>query len=153
MFLARPTRPGGREKSVPPACGIGLSDLFSRPQAEADTAGGTDHGFVHRSSAGRHGPHADRPQHDRLPALQRPARRSGAADLRQGLHPRSHRGQPARLGLDKPLYEQYAAFVKGIFVGRTYGYGTATVRVQRACLGYSFRKSEEVTDLITTAFR
>ena len=31
-----------------------------------------------------------------------------------------------RLGLDKPLYEQYVDFAKGIFAGRTYGSGTAT---------------------------
>jgi len=56
-----------------------------------------------------------------------------------------------RLGLDKPLYEQYGDFVKGIFVGRTYGSGTATFECDAPCLGYSFRKGEEVTDLVTKA--
>ena len=50
-----------------------------------------------------------------------------------------------RLGLDKPLYEQYAVFVKGIFAGRTYGSGTATFECATPCLGYSFRRGEEVT--------
>mgnify|MGYP000249411710 CR=1 FL=1 len=31
-----------------------------------------------------------------------------------------------RLGLDKPLTEQYTDWVKGIFVGRTYGSGEAS---------------------------
>jgi peptide/nickel transport system permease protein len=56
-----------------------------------------------------------------------------------------------RLGLDKPLYEQYGAFVKGIFAGRTYGSGTATFECDAPCLGYSFRRGEEVTDLVTKA--
>ena len=57
-----------------------------------------------------------------------------------------------RLGLDKPLYEQYGAFVKGIFAGRTYGSGTATFECARPCLGYSFDRGEEVTDLVSHAF-
>lgn len=56
-----------------------------------------------------------------------------------------------RLGLDKPLYEQYGAFVGGIFAGRTYGSGTATFECDTPCLGYSFRRGEEVTDLVTRA--
>jgi len=56
-----------------------------------------------------------------------------------------------RLGLDKPLYEQYGTFVKAIFVGRTYGSGTATFECDKPCLGYSFRRGEEVTDLVTRA--
>lgn len=56
-----------------------------------------------------------------------------------------------RLGLDKPLYEQYGAFAKGIVAGRTYGSGTATFECDKPCLGYSFRRGEEVTDLVTRA--
>ena len=56
-----------------------------------------------------------------------------------------------RLGLDKPLYEQYGAFVKGIFVGRTYGTGKVTFECHKPCLGYSFRRGEQVTDLVTKA--
>lgn len=54
-----------------------------------------------------------------------------------------------RLGLDKPLHEQYTDFVTGIFAGRTYGSGTATFECNAPCLGYSFSKGEEVTDLIS----
>ncbi len=56
-----------------------------------------------------------------------------------------------RLGLDKPLYEQYGVFVKGIFAGRTYGSGTQTFECHKPCLGYSFRRGEQVTDLVTRA--
>jgi len=52
------------------------------------------------------------------------------------------------LPADPALPEQYSAFVKGIFVGRTYGSGTATFECDAPCLGYSFRKQAEVTDLI-----
>jgi peptide/nickel transport system permease protein len=57
-----------------------------------------------------------------------------------------------RLGLDKPLVDQYTLFVKGIFVGRTYGSGTATFDCHVPCLGYSFRRGEEVTDLLWSRF-
>jgi peptide/nickel transport system permease protein len=57
-----------------------------------------------------------------------------------------------RLGLDKPLVNQYGDFVKGIFVGRTYGSGTATFQCDVPCLGYSFRRGEEVTDLLVDRF-
>ena len=57
-----------------------------------------------------------------------------------------------RLGLDRPLVNQYGAFVKGIFVGRTYGEGKATFSCHVPCLGYSFRKGEQVTDLLWSRF-
>ena len=53
-----------------------------------------------------------------------------------------------RLGLDKPLHEQYGAFAKAIFVGRTYGSGSATFECPAPCLGYSFNRGEDVTQLI-----
>ncbi len=56
-----------------------------------------------------------------------------------------------RLGLDQPLYLQYWEFVRAIFVGRTYGSGSATFECSAPCLGYSFRKGEEVTPLILKA--
>ena len=56
-----------------------------------------------------------------------------------------------RLGLDLPLWQQYWEFVKGLFVGRTYGSGTATFACAAPCLGYSFRKGQEVTPLILNA--
>ncbi len=57
-----------------------------------------------------------------------------------------------RLGLDRPLVNQYGAFVKGIFVGRTYGEGKATFECHVPCLGYSFRRGEQVTDLLWARF-
>ena len=56
-----------------------------------------------------------------------------------------------RLGLDLPLWQQYWEFVKGLFVGRTYGSGSATFACAAPCLGYSFRKGQEVTPLIVNA--
>jgi peptide/nickel transport system permease protein len=59
----------------------------------------------------------------------------------------------ARLGLDKPIYEQYGTFVKGIFAGRTYGEGTSvSFECSVPCLGYSFRKGEEVSTLLWNRF-
>jgi len=57
-----------------------------------------------------------------------------------------------RLGYDKPIYVQYGQFVKGIFVGRTYGSGNATFECPAPSLGYSFTKGDCVTDLIKKAF-
>jgi peptide/nickel transport system permease protein len=56
-----------------------------------------------------------------------------------------------RLGLDQPLLTQYLEWMKGIFVGRTYGSGTATFECSTPCLGYSFKNGEEVTTLIVNA--
>jgi peptide/nickel transport system permease protein len=56
-----------------------------------------------------------------------------------------------RLGLDQPLYIQYLEWIKGIFVGRTYGSGSQTFNCDTPCLGYSFRNGEEVTDMIVRA--
>lgn len=56
-----------------------------------------------------------------------------------------------RLGLDQPLYTQYFEWIKGIFVGRTYGSGSATFECSTPCLGYSFRNGEEVTVMILDA--
>ncbi|MBL8930422.1 MAG: ABC transporter permease [Kineosporiaceae bacterium] len=58
-----------------------------------------------------------------------------------------------RLGLDKPLVEQYAVWAKGIVAGRTFneGQGAAEFTCPAPCLGYSFSQQENVTDLITEA--
>ncbi len=55
-----------------------------------------------------------------------------------------------RLGLDKPMAQQYLTFVKGIFVGRTYGTGSASFECPAPCLGYSFNQGQTVTQLIKT---
>ncbi len=58
-----------------------------------------------------------------------------------------------RLGLDRPLPDQYLAWVQGIAVGRTYneGQGVAEIECGAPCLGYSFSRQAEVTDLIGEA--
>jgi len=57
----------------------------------------------------------------------------------------------ARLGLDKPLTEQYVTFVKGLFVGREFEGGASVISCPAPALGYSFFKQECVTTLITGA--
>lgn len=56
-----------------------------------------------------------------------------------------------RLGYNLPFYEQYWEFLKGIFVGRNYGSGTAEFSCQAPALGYSFAKGECVTTLVFAA--
>jgi peptide/nickel transport system permease protein len=56
-----------------------------------------------------------------------------------------------KFGYDLPLYTQYGDFVKGIFVGRTYGEGKAAFQCHIPCLGYSFLRNEDVTTLIKDA--
>jgi peptide/nickel transport system permease protein len=52
------------------------------------------------------------------------------------------------LGLDKPLVDQYADYMKGIFVGRTIGSGATQKDCPAPCLGYSFRTGQPVFDII-----
>lgn len=54
----------------------------------------------------------------------------------------------ARLGYDKPIIEQYGSYMKGIFVGRTYGEDAAPVHCSAPSLGYSYDRHECVTTLI-----
>jgi peptide/nickel transport system permease protein len=56
-----------------------------------------------------------------------------------------------RLGLDKPLYEQYFLFISGIFLGRTYGSGSAAFTCPAPSFGYSFNENACVTNMITEA--
>jgi peptide/nickel transport system permease protein len=53
-----------------------------------------------------------------------------------------------RLGIDQPIPVQYANYVKGLFVGRTYGEGDLARECPAPCLGYSFRSDEPVTDIL-----
>jgi peptide/nickel transport system permease protein len=57
----------------------------------------------------------------------------------------------ARLGLDMPLYQQYWMFLSGIFLGRTYGTGSAAFSCPAPSFGYSFNENACVTDLIAEA--
>lgn len=56
-----------------------------------------------------------------------------------------------RLGLDKPLYEQYFLFISGIFLGRTYGSGSAAFTCPAPSFGYSFNENACVTNMLTEA--
>ena len=60
--------------------------------------------------------------------------------------PADHRGQraPARARQARRSCST-GKFVKGIFVGRTYGDGEATFECPAPCLGYSFVQNEQVT--------
>jgi peptide/nickel transport system permease protein len=53
-----------------------------------------------------------------------------------------------RMGLDEPAYVQYGKFVKGVFVGRTFGEGANARDCPAPCLGYSFRNDEPVTAIV-----
>ncbi|MEU8758782.1 ABC transporter permease [Streptomyces sp. NPDC048659] len=54
----------------------------------------------------------------------------------------------AHMGLDAPLWRQFADFVTGIFTGRTMGTGRYALRCEFPCLGYSYENSEAVWDLL-----
>jgi peptide/nickel transport system permease protein len=56
-----------------------------------------------------------------------------------------------RLGLDKPLYEQYFLFISGIFLGRTYGSGSAAFTCPAPSFGYSFNENACVTNMLAEA--
>jgi len=57
-------------------------------------------------------------------------------------------------GLDKPYWQQYTEYMKGIFVGREFSDGSADgVRPCPApCLGYSYRYQTQVTTLLRDRF-
>ncbi|MEU1672456.1 ABC transporter permease [Streptomyces roseifaciens] len=55
----------------------------------------------------------------------------------------------AHMGLDQPLWRQFADFVTGIFTGRTMGSGRYALHCDFPCLGYSYENSEAVWDLLT----
>ncbi|HEX6871082.1 MAG TPA: ABC transporter permease [Micromonosporaceae bacterium] len=60
------------------------------------------------------------------------------------------------LGLDRPIFEQYTDFMKGIFVGRKIGEGSTlanglTIDCPAPCLGVSFRSNEPVMSILSRA--
>jgi peptide/nickel transport system permease protein len=57
-----------------------------------------------------------------------------------------------RLGLDRPVPQQYVYFMSGIFFGHTTTDGDRVVHCAAPCLGYSFRYSAPVTTLMKKAF-
>jgi peptide/nickel transport system permease protein len=56
-----------------------------------------------------------------------------------------------RLGYDLPFFTQYFLFLKGLFVGRTFGEGAAVINCPAPSLGYSFQQHACVTNLIGEA--
>jgi len=54
----------------------------------------------------------------------------------------------AFMGYDQPWWQQYLAFLGGLFAGRTFGSGAAAVHCAAPCFGYSFQLNESVTQLI-----
>ncbi|MSO25940.1 MAG: ABC transporter permease [Candidatus Nanopelagicaceae bacterium] len=56
-----------------------------------------------------------------------------------------------KLGFDKPLWEQYWLFLSGIFLGRTYGAGSAEFTCPAPSFGYSFNENMCVSDMLKEA--
>jgi peptide/nickel transport system permease protein len=56
-----------------------------------------------------------------------------------------------KLGFDKPIWEQYWLFLSGIFLGRTYGAGSAEFTCPAPSFGYSFNENMCVTDMLKEA--
>ncbi|MFE2111349.1 ABC transporter permease [Kitasatospora sp. NPDC059463] len=54
----------------------------------------------------------------------------------------------AAMGLDKPIWEQFGAYLAGIVAGRDYGSGPSAVHCGFPCLGYSYEYSLPVWDLL-----
>ncbi|MDH2389267.1 ABC transporter permease [Streptomyces sp. HNM0663] len=54
----------------------------------------------------------------------------------------------AHMGLDQPVWRQFADFVTGIFTGRTIGSGQYTLHCEFPCLGYSYENSQAVWELL-----
>jgi peptide/nickel transport system permease protein len=53
-----------------------------------------------------------------------------------------------RLGLDRPMTEQYVAFMRGIVVGRSIGNDATARDCPAPCLGFSFHYDEPVTGIV-----
>ncbi|GGU99262.1 ABC transporter permease [Streptomyces litmocidini] len=54
----------------------------------------------------------------------------------------------AHMGLDQPLWRQFADFTTGILTGRTIGSGPYALNCDFPCLGYSYENSQPVWDLL-----
>lgn len=54
------------------------------------------------------------------------------------------------MGYDQPWYTQFWNYLTGIVTGRTFGSGAAAITCSAPCLGYSFRLSTPVTELIAS---
>jgi peptide/nickel transport system permease protein len=55
-----------------------------------------------------------------------------------------------KLGLNKPIYDQFGSFLKGIVAGETYSNGPSKTYCPAPCLGYSWRDQQPVWPLLVS---
>ncbi|MBY8884204.1 ABC transporter permease [Streptomyces sp. PTM05] len=55
-----------------------------------------------------------------------------------------------QLGLNEPVYLQYAHFLQGIVAGRDFSTGTGVLHCHAPCLGVSYKTGDQVTSLIAS---
>ncbi|MEV3921635.1 ABC transporter permease [Actinomadura coerulea] len=53
-----------------------------------------------------------------------------------------------QMGLDRPLWRQFADYLGGVFAGRDYGSGRQSVQCHFPCLGFSYQNNMPVWDLM-----
>jgi peptide/nickel transport system permease protein len=53
-----------------------------------------------------------------------------------------------QLGIDQPFFTQFFTFLKGIFVGRSYGDGASAIDCAAPCIGHSFQNGQDVLHMI-----
>ena len=82
----------------------------------------------------------------------------GPSDPAQAYCPET-RCTPARLasirvslGLDQPVVQQYASYMKGIVAGNDFRAGAITIKCPAPCLGVSFKLRTDVTELLWSRF-
>jgi peptide/nickel transport system permease protein len=66
--------------------------------------------------------------------------------------PEAVEGIRVKLSFDKPIYEQYYLFAKGIVAGRDFEAGPSKDHCSAPCFGYSFRTNQEVWPLLVDRF-
>ncbi|MEZ0090626.1 peptide/nickel transport system permease protein [Streptacidiphilus sp. EB129] len=67
-------------------------------------------------------------------------------------NPAAIAGLRVKLGFDKPIYEQYGLYLKGIVAGRHYDNGPDKTFCPAPCLGLSSQDSQPVWPTLTSAF-
>jgi peptide/nickel transport system permease protein len=55
-----------------------------------------------------------------------------------------------QLGIDQPFFTQFFTFLRGIFVGRSYGDGASAISCAAPCIGHSFQTGQDVLMMILT---
>ena len=83
---------------------------------------------------------------------------AGPADPAQAMCPETRCNEEklaairANLGLDRPLWQQFAEYFSGLFVGRDFTYAGDVVHCGAPCLGFSFRTGRPVGEILFTRF-